>query len=35
RGFRHRILGVVKLDSPFLGSHLGVIFAGPGSPFRS
>ncbi|PWW74894.1 hypothetical protein C7212DRAFT_203389, partial [Tuber magnatum] len=34
-GFRHRILGVVTFDSPFLGMHPGVISAGLGSLFRS
>jgi len=34
RGFRHRILGVVSFDSPFLGMHPGVISAGLGSLFR-
>lgn len=34
-GFRHRILGVVAFDSPFLGMHPGVISAGLGSLFRS
>jgi len=35
RGFRHRILGVVSFDSPFIGMHPGVISAGLGSLFRS
>ncbi|CUS11122.1 unnamed protein product, partial [Tuber aestivum] len=34
-GLRHRILGVVTFDSPFLGMHPGVISAGLGSLFRS
>ncbi|CAZ86613.1 unnamed protein product [Tuber melanosporum] len=34
-GFKHRILGVVTFDSPFLGMHPGVISAGLGSLFRS
>ncbi|CUS14555.1 unnamed protein product, partial [Tuber aestivum] len=33
-GFRHRIFGVVKPDSPFLGMHLGGISGGLGSLFR-
>jgi len=35
QGFRHRILGAVSFDSPFLGMHPGVISAGLGSIFRS
>ncbi|CUS07620.1 unnamed protein product, partial [Tuber aestivum] len=34
-GFRHRILGVVGFDSPFLGKHPGVISAGLGSLLES
>ncbi|RPA92383.1 hypothetical protein L873DRAFT_1794290 [Choiromyces venosus 120613-1] len=34
-GLRHRILGAVAFDSPFLGMHPGVISAGLGSLFRS
>ncbi|CUS14559.1 unnamed protein product, partial [Tuber aestivum] len=35
RGFRHRGLGVVKLDSPFPGMHPEVISARLGSLFGS
>lgn len=33
--FRHRILGIIALDSPFLGLHPGIIAAGIASLFRS
>jgi hypothetical protein len=33
--FRHRILGTINLDTPFLGIHPGVIVSGIGSLFRS
>lgn len=33
--FRHRILGTINFDCPFLGLHPGVIFSGIGSLFRS
>ncbi len=32
--FRHRILGTVNLDVPFLGMHPGVVVSGLGSLFR-
>lgn len=32
---RHRILGIIAFDSPFLGMHPGVISAGLGSLFRT
>jgi alpha-beta hydrolase superfamily lysophospholipase len=31
---RHRILGIIAFDTPFLGMHPGVISAGLGSIFR-
>ena len=34
REFRHRILGTVNFDTPFLGMHPGVITSGLGSLFR-
>ena len=33
--FRHRILGIVNFDVPFLGMHPGIIKAGLGSIFKS
>ncbi len=35
RTFRHRILGTISFDCPFLGVHPGVILSGIGSLFRS
>lgn len=32
---RHRILGILSFDTPFLGIHPGVITAGIGSLFRA
>ena len=32
--FRHRILGTVNFDTPFLGMHPGVVISGIGSLFR-
>ena len=32
--FQHKIVGTVNLDTPFLGMHPGIIFAGIGSLFR-
>lgn len=32
---RHRILGIVSFDTPFLGMHPGVITTGIGSLFRA
>lgn len=32
---RHRILGILSFDTPFLGIHPGVITTGIGSLFRS
>jgi hypothetical protein len=34
RPFRHRILGTINFDTPFLGMHPGVIVSGIGSLFR-
>ena len=34
RSFRHRILGTINFDTPFLGMHPGVIASGLGSLFR-
>ena len=34
RYFRHRILGTINFDTPFLGMHPGVISSGIGSLFR-
>lgn len=34
RRFRHRILGTINFDTPFLGMHPGVIASGLGSIFR-
>lgn len=34
RPFRHRILGTINFDTPFLGMHPGVIASGIGSLFR-
>ena len=33
--FQHKILGTVNFDTPFLGMHPGIVFAGIGSLFRS
>lgn len=33
--FRHRILGTINFDCPFLGMHPGVVVSGIGSLFRS
>lgn len=33
--FRHRILGTISFDTPFLGMHPGVIVSGIGSLFRA
>ena len=33
-GFRHRILGTINFDTPFLGMHPGVVVSGLGSLFR-
>jgi hypothetical protein len=33
--FRHRIIGIVNFDVPFLGMHPGIIKAGLGSLFNS
>src|SRR4051812_7190654 len=32
--FRHRILGTINFDTPFLGMHPGVVISGIGSLFR-
>src|ERR1700712_4588051 len=32
--FRHRILGTISFDTPFLGMHPGVVVSGIGSLFR-
>src|SRR2546421_1995595 len=32
--FRHRILGTIGFDTPFLGMHPGVVISGIGSLFR-
>lgn len=32
--FRHRILGTINFDCPFLGLHPGIVFSGIGSLFR-
>lgn len=34
RPFRHRILGTISFDTPFLGMHPGVVVSGIGSLFR-
>lgn len=34
RPFRHRILGTINFDTPFLGMHPGVVISGIGSLFR-
>lgn len=34
RQFRHRILGTISFDCPFLGLHPGIVFSGIGSLFR-
>ena len=34
RRFRHRILGTISFDTPFLGMHPGVVVSGIGSLFR-
>ncbi|KZF24146.1 hypothetical protein L228DRAFT_90431 [Xylona heveae TC161] len=34
QAFRHRILGTISFDTPFLGMHPGVILSGIGSLFR-
>ncbi|ESZ93013.1 hypothetical protein SBOR_6584 [Sclerotinia borealis F-4128] len=34
RPFRHRILGTINFDTPFLGLHPGVVVSGIGSLFR-
>ena len=34
RGFRHRIIGTISFDCPFLGMHPGVVVSGTGSLFR-
>ncbi|KAM3081058.1 hypothetical protein ACMFMG_005014 [Clarireedia jacksonii] len=34
RPFRHRILGTINFDTPFLGMHPGVVVSGIGSLFR-
>ncbi|KAI9049453.1 hypothetical protein LZ554_006485 [Drepanopeziza brunnea f. sp. 'monogermtubi'] len=34
RPFRHRLLGTVNFDTPFLGMHPGVVVSGIGSLFR-
>lgn len=33
--FRHRILGTIHFDCPFLGLHPGIVFSGIGSLFKS
>ena len=33
--FRHRIIGIVNFDVPFLGMHPGIIKAGLGSIFSA
>lgn len=33
-GFRHKILGTINFDTPFLGMHPGVVVSGIGSLFR-
>lgn len=33
--FRHRIVGTINFDCPFLGMHPGIVFAGISSLFRS
>lgn len=35
QAFRHRILGTINFDTPFLGMHPGVVVSGIGSLFRS
>ncbi|KAL8947393.1 MAG: hypothetical protein Q9222_006325 [Ikaeria aurantiellina] len=36
RGYRrHRLLGTINFDTPFLGMHPGIILSGISSPFRS
>ena len=34
RAFRHRIIGTINFDTPFLGMHPGVVISGLGSLFR-